>query len=590
MDKKQLVEQYKKEAEVSLFNNWTEKTEQFVDSMATLLDVPEHIALTKAHPRLVTDRFDMDPADPLFVKLKAHTDSLTELAECENVGGLYERTKFVREVLDRMVLFGGMQHVVGGTYYEKAMEQLRATEGFYRGCDYLFHQTMLNVAELTAAYAFAYDWCYEWLSEEDREFLWRTVEGTLRIGLTLITPPLESYARQFNNWNAVCVGSLIVAAIAFYERMPGLCSDILRLAIPNITISISEFSPDGAYPEGAGYWAFQLQYLCYALSSLQTAFGTDFGLSDLPGFYEAGEFLLQACSSDFIPFNYSDLAEKKPQNIWLFWFAHRYGDSRLVDYADAASPGGIDYTTWEAKHLDLLSLIWRVPVAESYKTYPVRKFYHGKIQLAFFRSSWERGASYLGIKGGRSPLSHGNLDLGSFVYDYAGKRWFCDLGTENYLLEGFWDFHYARWTYYSQCAEGHNTLVIGPKKVPDQVLGEGADIRETDAGCEVDLSSVYADATHVLRSVAFAESGVSITDDIQTEGTQPVLASFHTMAEVELVDEFTAILRREDKAVRFTCSHPIAVESIAAREDIRKIAVRTDCTGKLKLWYKVENL
>ena len=38
------------------------------------------------------------------------------------------------------------------------------------------------------------------------------------------------------------------------------------------------YAPDGGYAEGPGYWAYGTTYLVWLLSSMDSAFGTDYGL------------------------------------------------------------------------------------------------------------------------------------------------------------------------------------------------------------------------------------------------------------------------------------------------------------------------
>jgi hypothetical protein len=63
--------------------------------------------------------------------------------------------------------------------------------------------------------------------------------------------------------------------------------------------------------------------------------------------------------------------------------------------------------------------------------------FQGEQALACFRSDWTATALWLGIKGGTPAASHGQMDCGSFVLDWAGSRWFHHLGADDYNLPGY---------------------------------------------------------------------------------------------------------------------------------------------------------
>jgi hypothetical protein len=93
------------------------------------------------------------------------------------------------------------------------------------------------------------------------------------------------------------------------------------------------------------------------------------------------------------------------------------------------------------------------------------------------RGKWaDSRATFVGSKGGQMGADHGNLDAGTFVLDALGKRWFHDLGGDNYALTNYFtDTPNAsgvdRWDYYRMRPEGQNTLAINPDSTAGMVLG-----------------------------------------------------------------------------------------------------------------------
>ena len=60
-----------------------------------------------------------------------------------------------------------------------------------------------------------------------------------------------------------------------------LAGEILHDALESIQLAMAEFAPDGAWKEGPGYWNYATSYNVVFLAGLQTALGTDFGLSQI---------------------------------------------------------------------------------------------------------------------------------------------------------------------------------------------------------------------------------------------------------------------------------------------------------------------
>jgi len=81
------------------------------------------------------------------------------------------------------------------------------------------------------------------------------------------------------------------------------------------------------------------------------------------------------------------------------------------------------------------------------------------VNVAVFRSPLNATQqNFLSLKGGNSGWNHGHLDLGSFVFDYAGRRLAEDLGADSYNLPGY--FGPQRFSYYRLNSLGHNVCIF----------------------------------------------------------------------------------------------------------------------------------
>ncbi|HEY3122123.1 MAG TPA: heparinase, partial [Vicinamibacteria bacterium] len=110
----------------------------------------------------------------------------------------------------------------------------------------------LDVAEMTAALAFGYDWLHDALRPEARATIRQAiVEKGLRPGLDPAAPHNGWQSRE-NNWNQVCFGGLTLGALAVAEDEPGLAQQLLARARAGIVHGLAPYAPDGVYPEGPG--------------------------------------------------------------------------------------------------------------------------------------------------------------------------------------------------------------------------------------------------------------------------------------------------------------------------------------------------
>ena len=85
-----------------------------------------------------------------------------------------------------------------------------------------------------------------------------------------------------------------MGALAIADEEPARARAILdhsRQAIGNI---MKLFSPDGGFEEGPIYWLYATAYNVMFLDALDSALGTDFGISQIPGFDRTGDYHIQS--------------------------------------------------------------------------------------------------------------------------------------------------------------------------------------------------------------------------------------------------------------------------------------------------------
>ncbi len=451
-----------------------------------------------------------------------------------------------RRVLRRAQVLGLLYRLDGdGRWRDRLWRELEAAAGFKDWNPRHF----LDTAEMTHALAVGYDWLYDAWTDAQRETL-RTalVEKGLKVGLGVHQRTVPgSWPRARHNWNQVCNGGLGIGALAVAESEPELAGELLQDALVSIQLAMAEFAPDGAWAEGPGYWDYATTYNVALLAALETAVGTDFGLSGIPGFAEAGAFPLYLSGPLDRTFNYADGGDGPVRAPQLLWLARKFARPAYAAYQERmASP----------EPMDLLWFDGAVAADKEKDTLPLDRHFRGA-DIVSLRSAWkDRQAVFVGFKAGDNKANHSHLDLGTFVFDALGHRWAMDLGGDDYNLPAY--FGKARWTYYRLRAEGQNTLVLNPGNGPDQSPTAAARLErfESTAGRALaiaDLSAAYtAHARRVRRGLALLDrERLLVQDEIDADVPVDAWWFMHTPAEITIgAGGRVAMLRQGDDVVR----------------------------------------
>jgi len=367
----------------------------------------------------------------------------------------------------------------------------------------------LDTAEMTHAFAIAYDWLYDQWSKPQRKTIRKAIiELGLKPGM-LVYESRGGWHRAAHNWNQVCNGGLTLGALALGDEEPELCGAILHNALTSVQLAMQSYAPDGGWGEGPGYWEYATRYNVTMLACLESALGTDFGLSKFPGFEQTALFPLYMTGGGNRWFNFADSSERAGSPDCLLWLGRRFK---------------LPAATWlgaSTKRPTAAAMIWYQsqgtdPAAAGL---PLDKYWRN-VEVATLRSGWnDPQALFVGIQARSQTFNHQHLDIGSFVLDALGERWAVDLGADNYNLPGY--FGSQRYEYYRLRAEGHNTLVIDPAAGPDQDPKAACGIRRfvsrpAMAYAVADLTGAYGKrAEKVQRGVAIiARRYVVVQDEI----------------------------------------------------------------------------
>ena len=464
-----------------------------------------------------------------------------------------------RAALDRVRSLSMTYLILGEKKYaERAWKELNAVASFSDWNPSHF----LDCAEMTHAVALGYDWLYNFWSAEQREILQKAI---IQKGLN---PALEAYGKKDGwhkgniNWNQVCNGGISIGALAIAEHIPEVASKILCTAIESIQLPMKAYEPDGGGFEGPTYWDYGSRYNVFFLDALENSLDTDFGLGSMEGFRRSGDFQIQLSATDLMCFNFSDSDLKAMSTAQHFWMGKRYDRPHYSGFRYLALKRGV-----KANVLDLLWFDDRFKDFDL-NSMPLDKYFR-VAEIITMRDSWDNGKGFvIAMKGGSSTRVHSHMDLGSFILEYDGVRWFTDFGKDAQTYQRHIN-KAGRWDFYRTRAEGHNTLVINPKFRGSQKRTEDgiAEFIKFESGKEsatavLDVSKSYHDDVSFKRTFTLTRGEeFRIADEIKCKKPSELFLFYHTEAEIELTkNNRQAILKQDGKSMVVNLVKPIAAQ------------------------------
>lgn len=428
----------------------------------------------------------------------------------------------------------------------------------------------LDVAEMSLAVALAVDWSGRDLPETTVELAKKSLieKGILPSFDT--TQTWSWWVNGDNNWNQVCHAGMIAAAIVTADQHMELAAKTISRALEGMPHALDQYGPDGVYPEGATYWDYGTSFTVMTASMLESALGTDFGLSQYPALMESALFSVLSVAPSGWYYNFADCGDKRDRkgDLTLAWFAVKTGNLNYFEKDRFLIPPD---QMGRLQRIAGPGLIWLSQFKETGETQLPKAWKgDGANPVAIFTG--ENGY-YFGGKGGRGSTNHGNMDAGSFVFELNGVRWVVDPGNQNYndLEKTGFDLwgrcqECQRWTLLTKNNFGHSTLTVndalhhvdGFAPITSFIPGDHPE-------ATIDLTAVFGNDLKSIerRFVKDSPTSLLIEDEIQiNENTRSVIWQLMTTADVEIV-KGGAILKQDGKQLRLeSLSHPELTVSV----------------------------
>ena len=319
-------------------------------------------------------------------------------------------------------------------------------------------------------------------------------------------------AGSTNNWNGVCNGGLMSAALALagVERYADDIKTYVGKGIQAVERGMWVYAPDGGYEEGPAYWAYGSTYVHVMISCLDSACGTNYGLFNAPGFERSVYFTTYIGIANRT-WGFHDGGSGSGDTSIAAWFAKKSNDPNVNAIRRQAQDNG-----W--KGVSMYDIMYFDPHIMTTNISLELDAFYSLDNVMTFRSSWDVGGSiFTGLHGGDNAASHGDLDIGNFIIIVDGTDMICDLGAEAYNVAGY--FGCYRWSYYRKRAEGQNTLVMlptgeswaGSLGVP--ALKAGSESGNTTAGTNIpEPDQISGAVSEVLRYETGDSSSLAVVD------------------------------------------------------------------------------
>jgi hypothetical protein len=432
----------------------------------------------------------------------------------------------------------------------------------------------LDVGEMSLAIALALDWT---AGDLPKSTIALAKKSLIEKGIKASWPEngsTPSWVNNTNNWNQVCNAGMIAASIAVAELEPELSVKTIQRSIEGMNNALLEYGPDGAYPEGPIYWGYGTQFSAVTAAIFESAFGTDFGLADYPGFKESAVFAILTTAPSKRLYSYADCNEEPEgyTEFTLAWFASKTGNKAFLD------TGYLMTQPAEMKEFSRLAgagLVWTAQFKEKEsKGVPLAWKGGGANPVVIFTGGEnDTNGFYFGGKGGRGTVNHGNMDGGSFIFELNGIRWSIDPGNQSYgLLERAGFDLWARcqdcdrWKLLTKNNFGHSTISVNNQLHVVDGKAEIIDFKDgVQPAATIDLTPAFAGQLKIAqrRFVKDGPASLLIEDKIEiSEETKVITWQMMTQADVEIV-KGGAVLRQNGQTLKLeNLSHPEIMISV----------------------------
>ena len=433
-----------------------------------------------------------------------------------------------------------------------------------------------HMAQITSAYAIAYDWFYNEYKNLglDTDVLAKAIynlgvhDGYVSSAGKAcehgrVVSDLSVYNTSRDSVNAIGTSGMVIGALAILDYVDGegaptdSYSETMYLLGNNMETlgkyGLDIYAKDGSYIESPEAWETATSSFYRMSMALMTAAGNDYGFMGSWSMDKTCYYAIHIENSDGEIWNYHDSMDGVSLNTDMFYFVGGYyGDEILLAVRQDQLEKGRPVTIYDLLYYPMNGITKTPELPLDY--------YMEAIDGFVSRSDWNSGAIYTGIMAGANDVTNGQLDSGNFIYQNKGIKWIVDLGAENPYISGI-DDPSSRYKYYRNSAEGQNVVFLNADAT--NIYGQRTDVGGyiTKTITNEHGSAVIINNTDVYRTykskgdISFVQRGLFFTNDRST---------------VVLQDEFTFVTLGSVAWVAHTTVGHIELD------DTKKVAYMTE--------------
>lgn len=385
------------------------------------------------------------------------------------------------------------------------------------------------------------------------------------------------WMRSVHNWNAVCLGSITIAALAL-EDSPADRAVYVAAAERYIRFFLSGFTPDGYCSEGVGYWNYGFGHYIMLAEAVRRATSNQLDLMADPAAMQPALFCVR---SEIINGLFPTIADcspgSRPDARMTAYVCRRFdlGLPACEGKSLMGSGSGLVATMMTYSFEDTLPIV-RKPAGEIAS--PLRTWF-GDGGVLICRPAPGAKAEFAAVlKGGHNAELHNHNDVGSFSVVLGERMLICDPGGEVYTARTFSGQRYESKVLSSL---GHAVPVVDGK-----LQRTGADARgvvlqthfsETEDTLKLDLRSAYpAKGLRKLeRTFSFRRGetpSLAVTDGFEFEAPGNFETALVTWGDWKRAGADAIVITDGDKSLRVeivTGGVPFEVIAETLAEDVR---------------------
>jgi hypothetical protein len=325
----------------------------------------------------------------------------------------------------------------------------------------------LGAAHILYGVSIGYDWIYDRLSEEERQFILAKVEYQANILWEYAVgvrdaPWKDTYSQNHNHVNNVALG---IAGFIFKNELAGAYK-WEEQATNNIVSVMEAFSgvTDGSFHEGYVYWTYSMSYLLMYLDLLRDEYALDY-FEDNDWLQNSVYFRLYGMMPD--PVMTIDIADslvhhRSPSNV-LRKIAAEYENG----YAEwIVQMRGPDHTHWNIKMCPWEFLWYNASIEAKSPTDLPLAWHFTDWGVVIMRSGWTKNDTFLSFKSGAPGGKYGFErvkngvegagKLGAY-HNHPDQNSFTLFAAKEYLATDNGEYQHPKLTI------SHNTILVNNK-------------------------------------------------------------------------------------------------------------------------------